>query len=276
MADSITFTINSPTYPFNGVPFQLTINIDSIVRTVDVHPGMNSTTVTVTNELFIPSVTSGLHTLSFIYRASATGISPLVDTSNVASIAFSFNDNPATTGSQNISFTTESTNFYYTDQISITFSCLHGDSVITTTNGKKFIKDANEGDKVLTANGEYAEIINVSHCWLKDRSTLHDAVIFEPYSLTSELPTERLIIDPAHPIKINKDDEFRPAGYFVTGDKIHVCKWVDEIIQGPTPSRRWDLVLEDGYDNYIANGVIVKSRLNISNAGYKYQYKKWT
>jgi hypothetical protein len=157
----------------------------------------------------------------------------------------------------------------------ITLNCLHGDSIITTQDGKKFIKDANEGDRVLTANGEYATIVNVSHCWIRPVSVDHDAVIFEPFSLTPELPTERLIIDPAHPIKINKDDKFRPAGRFVTGNKIYVRKWSDKIIQNPTPSRRWDLVLEDGYDNYIANGVIVKSRKSISHTGYIPRYKKY-
>jgi len=232
----------------------------------------------VTDAALMPPITPGLHLLAFQYGAAATSTKPAEDASNVGTFSFSFefNDSLVAVGSIPLSFSTVLTDFYFTNQIEILIVCLHGDSVIITINGKKFIKDANKGDKVLTANGEYAEIINVAHCWLKDRSTLHDAVIFEPYSLTSELPTERLIIDPAHPIKINKDDEFRPAGYFVTGDKIHVCKWVDEIIQGPTPSRRWDLVLEDGYDNYIANGVIVKSRLNISDAGYKYRYKKWT
>ena len=48
-----------------------------------------------------------------------------------------------------------------TSPISYTIACLHGNSIITTTNGDKFIKNAEIGDKVLTANGAYAEVLNV-------------------------------------------------------------------------------------------------------------------
>lgn len=225
-----------------------------------------STTVTEADIPLNLQLSSGVHNFSI---TNITDITPIT-TGTVGTVNFTFNDTPSTSVNAPLISLGGGD---YTVNATITINCLHGDSIITTINGNKFIKDAKEGDKVLTANGEYAEIINVSHCWIKHPGPSHDAVIFEPYSLTDQLPISRLIIDPGHPIKINIDDEFKAAGEFVTGDKIYVCKWTDEIIQNPTPSRRWDLVLEDGFDNYIANGVIIKSRTTVSEAGYKHSYK---
>lgn len=166
-----------------------------------------------------------------------------------------------------------------TGMITVTLNCLHGNSIIVTQNGNKLIKNTVEGDKVLTANGQYATVTCVTSCSIKHPIGLfHNAVIFEPNSLASGIPTERFIIDPGHPIKLNKDDEFKPAGDFITGENIYLRKWNDEIVQGsdPEPSIRWDLVLEPAFDNYIANGVIVKSRKTPgSDAGYYHGYKYW-
>ncbi len=166
----------------------------------------------------------------------------------------------------------------YTLTGTVTPACLHANSVIVTSIGKSFIKDIKVGDKVLTGNGHYAEVKNVSECWIKYPGPSHDAVVFESFSLTQDLPNEKLIIDPGHPIKLNNEDDFRRAGEFVNeesikSNKIYVKKWTDESIQSPTPSLRWDLVLEDGFDNYIANGIIVKSRKDELVPGYNHWYK---
>ena len=142
--------------------------------------------------------------------------------------------------------------------------------------GNKYIKNIDVDDRVLTSNGEYAAVTDVAQCWIQDPGPSHDCVIFEPFSLTSSLPSVRLIIDPGHPIKINKDDEFKPAGEFVNDDLIFVRKWTDELVQNPAPSVRWDLVLEHGYDDYIANGVIIKSRKSVDDPGYLHRYKNLT
>ncbi len=157
----------------------------------------------------------------------------------------------------------------------VIMACLHAYSIVMTNYGNKFIKDITIADKVLTANGQYAQVKSVIQCWITTPGPSHDAVVFEQYSLTQVLPFQRFIIDPGHPIKLNSQDDFRPAGEFVNGDKIHIKKWKDESIQNPTPSIRWDLVLEDGFDNYIANGLIVKSRKDSENIGYVHSYKEW-
>ena len=45
-------------------------------------------------------------------------------------------------------------------------------------------------------------------------------------------------------------------------------------VQNPN-SLRWDLVLEDEFGNYIANGVIVKSKNNGLDSGYYHWHKQW-
>jgi hypothetical protein len=147
-------------------------------------------------------------------------------------------------------------------------ACLHGGSKVTTLDGIRMIKDITPGCKVLTGNGQYAEVKDVVKCWITHPGPEHHAIVFEANSLSKTLPSERLIIDPGHPIKLNLHDGFRPAVKFVAGDGICIKKWTDESIQNPTPSVRWDLVLENGFDNYVANGVIVKSRVSIKNPGY--------
>lgn len=108
--------------------------------------------------------------------------------------------------------------------------------------------------------------------------TTHDAIIFEPNSLGENEPSERLIIDPGHPICIKKEYEekgysaLRPAGTFweeLKGEKVYTKKWDDVFVQSEK-SVRYDLVLEEPFNTYVANDIIVRS------AGYKdHRYKQF-
>ena len=264
MTTPLNFTIFHESGTFTGSQFKITVNVSGTVYEVFVHPAFNDTKV-----LFTLNLVPGTYDISLSFPAEGNVTVPFSGYLEIkrpsGAAARPFLQYNATTGQ-----------IFLSPPVGFVLVCLHGNSVIMTPNGNKFIKDAETGDKVITANGEYAKILNVCHCWIEFPGPSHDAVIFEPHSLGDGLPSTRLIIDPGHPIKINKHDEFRPAGEFVNDDRIYVRKWTDEIIQNPTPSIRWDLVLEDGFDNYIANGVIVKSRTSPVDPGYTHRFMQWT
>ena len=103
----------------------------------------------------------------------------------------------------------------------------------------------------------------------------HDAIIFEAGSLGDN---EQLIIDPGHPMCTREEylengyDELRPAGTYweeMKGEKIYTKKWTDTFVQNE-PSVRYDLILEEPYNVYIASGLVVRSK------GYKdHRYKQF-
>jgi hypothetical protein len=68
------------------------------------------------------------------------------------------------------------------------------------------------------------------------------------------------------------EEELRPAGTYweeLKSDKIYTKKWTDIFIQ-TEPSRRYDLFLEEPFNTYIANGIVLKTR------GYKdHRYKQF-
>ena len=146
-------------------------------------------------------------------------------------------------------------------------ACLHGSSLISTRNGLKRIDQLIAGDEVLSGPklDELVKVDGVAQCWISTPGPEHDAVIFEPGSLRDEFPSERLIIDPGHPICTQEEflnngiESLRPAGSYINGDnKIYARKWTDPLIQ-EEPSMRYDLVLPAPYCTYIANGLVVKS-----------------
>jgi hypothetical protein len=161
--------------------------------------------------------------------------------------------------------------------------CIHGSSMIQMKDGQKRIDQIQQGDQVLSGEKEYAKVKEVVQCWLSFLGVDHDAIIFEPGSLSSMEdnefePSQRLIIDPGHPICTQKEflengyDALRPAGTYweeLKGNKIYTKKWTDIFVQ-KEPSVRYDLILEDSYNTYIANGIVVRSR------GYKdHRYKQF-
>ena len=154
--------------------------------------------------------------------------------------------------------------------------CLHGSSIVQMKEGTKRIDQIRKGDEVLSGDHKYAKVIKLAHCWLSFMSVDHDAIIFEPNSLGPNCPSERLIIDPGHPICTQKEydekgyEALRPAGTYweeSTGDKIITKKWTDIFVQNDK-SLRYDLILEEPHNTYIANGMVVRSK------GYKeHRYK---
>ena len=159
---------------------------------------------------------------------------------------------------------------------SITILCLHGSSMIQMKEGTKRLDQIKIGDEVLSHNLKYAKVKDIAQCWLSFMGIDHDAIVFEPNSLGENEPSEKLIIDPGHPICTKKEyfekgiEALRPAGSYweeLKSEKIYIKKWTDIFVQDE-PSVRYDLILEEPYHMYIANNIIVRSK------GYKdHRYK---
>jgi hypothetical protein len=162
----------------------------------------------------------------------------------------------------------------------IIIACLHGSSLIQMKNETKRLDQIKVGDLVLSGTNlnEYAKVKDIAQCWLSFMGTDHDAIIFEIDSLGENEPTQKLIIDPGHPMCTqeqylkNGHDSLRPAATFweeLKGDKIYTKKWTDIFVQ-EEPSVRYDLILEEPHNNYIANGIVVRSK------GYRdHRYKQF-
>ena len=178
-----------------------------------------------------------------------------------------------------------------TNNITVSFCvCLHGSSLIQMKNGNKRLDQIKEGDEVLSGFNldQYTQVKGVAQCWLSLLGVDHDAIIFEPGSLSpsgDKEPSHRLIIDPGHPMCTqveyleNGYDALRPAGTFweeLKGDKLELDhgqvltkKWTDVFVQNE-PSVRYDLILEEPFNIYVANGMVVRAK------GYKdHRYKQF-
>ena len=167
-------------------------------------------------------------------------------------------------------------------QASLTVACLHGSSLIQMREGCKRLDQVKEGDEVLSGKNldQYTKIKGIAQCWLSFMNIDHDAIIFEPNSLGLNEPTQKLIIDPGHPICTKKDflekgfDALRPAGTYWEefknkSEQIYTKKWTDIFVQ-EEPSVRYDLILEEPFNTYVANGIVVRSK------GYKdHRYKEF-
>ena len=165
---------------------------------------------------------------------------------------------------------------------SIIVACLHGSSLIQMRNGTKRLDQIKDGDEVVACVSDqeymYAKVKGVAKCWLSFLGVDHDAVIFEPHSLGLNQPSQRLIIDPGHPMCTQNEflekgtEALRPAGTYweeSNGHQIHTKKWTDIFVQ-EEPSVRYDLILEKPFNTYIANGMVVRSK------GYKdHRYKEF-
>ena len=188
------------------------------------------------------------------------------DLPTAASFSLTFDDVPSTTiPPQPFGFDIND-NFFGT--VSTLISCLHGSSLIKTNQGLRRIDEIKSDDLVLTGDDQLAKVILVAHCWLSHIGKDHDAIIFEPNSLNKDEPSERLIIDPGHPMCTKEEylengyEALRPAGSYweeLKSDKIYSKKWTDVLVQ-EQPSRRYDLILEEPFNTYIANGMIVASK----------------
>jgi len=161
-------------------------------------------------------------------------------------------------------------------------SCLHGSSLLELEDGSfKRIDKIKKGEKILSLNynsiKSYPKIEEIVQCWLIPRTEglpeiPHDCIIFEKDSLCKNIPSEKLIIDPYHPIcepkNYKNNGSLKPAVEFLNpkNPNIYIDKWTDQLVQKEDPSCRWDLVLEKGYNSYMASGMVVKSRLSDKDA----------
>ena len=235
---------------------------------------LNLTPVVLSSPLF--RGTNYIVNLAFPSSVSSTGLGSILASPT-------FNDIPSTTLNisllRNITLPTPpgGNGYFATSPPSFNPNCLHGSSLIHMKEGTKRIDKIQSGDIVIS-DDKYAKVETVSTCWLTFMGTDHDAIIFEKDSLGVNEPYKQLIIDPGHPMCTKQEYEekgyeaLRPAGSYweeLKCDKIYTKKWTD-ILEHDEPSVRYDLILEEPFNTYIANGMVVQSK------GYKdHRYKEF-
>jgi hypothetical protein len=82
-------------------------------------------------------------------------------------------------------------------------ACVYGTSCVTMSDGTtKQIADINTNDLILMPNGESSQVELAVRCWLMPKHTLeyHSCVVFEKGSIGTNIPNDRFIVDPGHPI----------------------------------------------------------------------------
>ena len=149
-------------------------------------------------------------------------------------------------------------------------ACIHGDCLISMGDGsKKMIKDIVHGDIIVDVKNNNVKVERVVSCWLKQphEQEYHEAIVFEKDSMGDNLPFEKFIIDPSHPVLVN-DKMVMPVDVMKEINdvkKAYSIRWnaVAEDYQ------RYDLLLEDkSCEYYLANGVPVMARKSLKDAGY--------
>jgi hypothetical protein len=251
---------------FNGTLFIDRIPPGSFPVTFTVSGG--GTTAVATLNKTIPTGTN-VYTLN-TPNTVTTVLSP--QDTIVGRLAITFNNVPGNVS--NVAFRRDGS-IYKTENITINGQCLHGSSLIQTKDGLKRIDEIKPGDIVISGDNldQYVKVKDIFNCWLTlkhidpENGQDHDAIVFEPGSLGDNQPSQRLIIDPGHPMCTQKEyiekgyEALKPAGDFweeLKSDKIYTKKWTDYLIQ-EEPSRRYDLILEEPYNTYVANGIVIKS-----------------
>lgn len=273
---SITITIDGGSYPAfldSTTPYPRYITPTSISLSPTLSPGNHSLAITVNRGQFGTELCGDTFAFDIIVVAIATfhGSS---DQSVPTTATATMDDSNA-----NNAFTL-STSFDLPSPV-----CLHGDSLITTPSGLVPISQLTSQDFILTPDHQVAKIISVPICWVQMESSdrPHDAIIFEPDSLGSGLPTHKLIIDPGHPICLPGQFDLKPSATYLDSNNPHIypVKWTDlpeiqaEIASGKSPSqiyKRYDLVLESPHTTYLANGIVVRARKSWTEAGYEHRF----
>lgn len=194
-----------------------------------------------------------------------------------------------TPGAHSLTVESRYTNSGSNSRASIQFDvpiCLHGDSVVALYpegSGHRLLKEIRAGDLVVGPDGGRAEVKALARCWRNgdEKENPPRCVVFDVGSIASGVPTERFVVDVGHPIGVRGGDtELISAGEFAkrVQDRygadpsgIRVMRWDEAEEYLPGAWWRYDLVLEDGRDAYMANGVVVKSRSsNWLDAGYEH------
>ena len=172
-----------------------------------------------------------------------------------------------------------------TSSFTISAVCLHENSKVITETGLKKIKDLTSDDKILSGNNEFAKVLEIVPCWIQiPNQSVHTCVIFEPNALGDNQPSERLIIDPGHPMctleeyKNNNVDALRKALDFVDDNNslIRISNWSDPSIEYDDIYRkRFDIILEHPHSTFIANNIVIKSRKSVEDPGYLHYSGKY-
>ena len=284
----ITIDLTGTPYTFTGTSFtgDLVINNNPsfpvIANDVSFSPVNGATIVTSGFVALTPPLAPGSYTLLFNTN-SIIGVTnpPAVQGSTLGTVKLLFGPGGEMSTSANLTVVNNGNNAF-SGNIFITILCLHGSSLISMRDRFKRLDQIKIDDEILSGPNldEYTKVKGVAQCWLTFMGVDHDAIIFEPGSLNSELnePSQRLIIDPGHPICSRTDylekgyEALRPAGSFweeLKGETIYTKKWTDIFVQNE-PSVRYDLILEEPFNTYVANGMVVRAR------GYKdHRYKQF-
>lgn len=269
-ATIVTITITFTGFQVTGVPLTGQFIVDATATNV-----VFTTTSGVTSGTFPVLVTPGTHTFTLILNDLSVAIRPAVTPPQIIGFfQLSFNDTPQTI-SPHVDLTAQTTNVAQ-GSVTLTIACIHGSSLIQTQSGLKRIDTLTDKDYVLSGDhlDTYVKVKSVAQCWISTPGPSHDAIIFEAGSLGEDLPSERLIIDPGHPMALKSDfiksgiNSLKPAGTYlddICSDKIYTRKWTDPIIQADS-SLRYDLILEEPYLTYIANNIVVRTM------GYNHSY----
>lgn len=267
LKDTLVFNVANPTIvvSISGVPGPTPLVFNAVGNSANF---LNRIT---------PFISSAVH--DFVVDINPTNISGTLVSGSIGTLTVTVNNStPPSSGSGNIIFSAESGTV--TGLAEFFVNCLHGSSMIETRNGSKRLDQIQSGDEVLSGNNldEYAQVKSIAHCWLSFMGVDHDAIIFEADSLGENEPSQRLIIDPGHPMCSKEEylekgyEALRPAGSYweeLKGDKVYTKKWTDTYVQDE-PSRRYDLILEEPYNTYVANGMVVRAK------GYKdHRYKRF-
>lgn len=143
--------------------------------------------------------------------------------------------------------------------------CVCGETLVDTPSGPVRLDNLKPGDYVISSEGKPVRVIELVECWLKIPSIpeYHDALIIEAHALGPNQPSAQLKIDPGHPIARPKE-ELRPAGSYRPNPLISMRPWI------PQKERRYDLIIEG--TNFMAQGLVIQSRVSRDDPGYMHRY----
>jgi hypothetical protein len=278
MANQVTASITLVGFNFNPITsFPATLNgFPGPVPNAQILTMFITSSTTASSGPVATSVPPGPRTFILSMISGGVLTTTPADGQVVGTFTLTFNDAANTTTSGSLIYNADS-NTISGATPQVVLACLHGSSLIETKEGVKRLDQIKNDDQVLTADNVYAKVESVAQCWLTFMGSDHDAIIFEKGSLGPDEPSQELIIDPGHPMcTLNEYLEkgyqaLRPAGTYweeLKGEgQIYTKKWTDVFVQKEL-SVRYDLILEEPHNTYIANGIIVRSK------GYKdHRYK---
>lgn len=152
--------------------------------------------------------------------------------------------------------------------------CIHESSLIKMADGAEVeIRKLKIGDKIMSADGKITPILDIITCWSSNDSG--NCIIFEADSLGPGVPSARFAIDVGHPMatpidyRMSNNKALRYAATYVNGKQIYYARWnsIDNLFPGE--NKRFDLMMsDDSCKAYIANGLVVQSRLSRMQFGY--------